>query len=162
MKDHLYDTVPEFRDTEIVKVTNGIKIQQYTEEERRELRRQMRSRYGIGEDETVYLFSGRVSPEKGVLAGLWEFPNMEGKLSESAVREHLKASGIRVLRLSRSICARHVFTHLEWEMGAWRIDCAEPHSAFRWVTRDALRGEIALPSAWKAFSRAVFSDPPSA
>ncbi len=104
----------------------------------------------------------RRRPEKGVLAGLWEFPNMEGKLSESAVREHLKASGIRVLRLSRSICARHVFTHLEWEMGAWRIDCAEPHSAFRWVTRDALRGEIALPSAWKAFSRAVFSDPPSA
>ena len=67
VKDHLYDTVPEFRDTEIVKVTNGIRIQQYTEEKRRELRRQMRSRYGIGEDETVYLFSGRVSPEKGVL-----------------------------------------------------------------------------------------------
>lgn len=67
VKDHLYETVPKFRNTEIQKVTNGIKAVSYSEEERTALRNRMRREYQIGADETVYLFSGRVSPEKGVL-----------------------------------------------------------------------------------------------
>lgn len=67
VKRHLYETVPAFRNTEIVKVTNGIRISRYTEEEKWDIRCRLRAEYGIGEDETVYLFSGRVSPEKGVL-----------------------------------------------------------------------------------------------
>ncbi len=67
VKHHLYETVPAFKDTEIVKVTNGIRISRYTDEEKREIRRRLREAYQIGENETVYLFSGRVSPEKGVL-----------------------------------------------------------------------------------------------
>lgn len=82
-KEHLYDTVPEFKNTEIVKVTNGIKVQDYPEEERQVIRKQMRDKYNIGDDETVYLFSGRVSPEKGVLEMTRAFvsvlPNLKNK-----------------------------------------------------------------------------------
>lgn len=67
VKDHLYQTVPQLRNTEIVKVTNGIRGWTYSKEERQSLREQMRDRYHVGEEETIYLFAGRVSPEKGVL-----------------------------------------------------------------------------------------------
>ena len=67
VKNHLYETVPEFKNTVIEKVTNGIKIIEYSEQERVDIREEMRKKYGIAADETVYLFSGRVSPEKGVL-----------------------------------------------------------------------------------------------
>ena len=67
VRTHLYETVPELKDTEIVKVTNGIKSCACSEEERLLLRKNMREQYGIGDSETVYLFSGRVSPEKGVI-----------------------------------------------------------------------------------------------
>lgn len=67
VKDHLYQTVPQLQNTEIVKVTNGIREWTYSKEERQSLREQMRDRYHVGEEETIYLFAGRVSPEKGVL-----------------------------------------------------------------------------------------------
>lgn len=67
VKDHLYQTVPQLRNTEIVKVTNGIRGWTYSTEERQSFREQMRDRYHVGEEETIYLFAGRVSPEKGVL-----------------------------------------------------------------------------------------------
>lgn len=67
VKDHLYQTVPQLQNTEIVKVTNGIRGWTYSKEERQSLREQMRDRYHVGEEETIYLFAGRVSPEKGVL-----------------------------------------------------------------------------------------------
>lgn len=67
VKSHLYETVPEFENTAIEKVTNGIRAKEYSNQERANIRKEMRSKYGIADDETVYLFSGRVSPEKGVL-----------------------------------------------------------------------------------------------
>ncbi|HIZ60090.1 MAG TPA: glycosyltransferase family 4 protein [Candidatus Dorea faecipullorum] len=67
VKDHLYQTVPQLQNTEVVKVTNGIRGWTYSKEERQSLREQMRDRYHVGEEETIYLFAGRVSPEKGVL-----------------------------------------------------------------------------------------------
>ncbi|MEE1396870.1 glycosyltransferase family 4 protein [Ruminococcus sp.] len=66
VKDLLYSTVPEFADTEIVKITNGIRICQVGKEREQRIRMRMRQRYHIAEDETVYLFAGRVSAEKGV------------------------------------------------------------------------------------------------
>lgn len=67
VKDHLYRTVPELSSTEIVKVTNGIPICSRPVTLRGSIRSTMRSKYGIAEDETIYVFAGRVSPEKGVL-----------------------------------------------------------------------------------------------
>lgn len=67
VRNHLYETVPEFQNTVIEKVTNGIPIKAYSNQERADIRKEMRAQYGIADDETVYLFLGRISPEKGVL-----------------------------------------------------------------------------------------------
>ncbi|MCH5161955.1 MAG: glycosyltransferase family 4 protein [Clostridiales bacterium] len=67
VKNLLYDTVPQFKDTQIEKVGNGIKIEKLEPKNEREIRTAVRNEYSIKEDETVFLFCGRVSPEKGVL-----------------------------------------------------------------------------------------------
>lgn len=66
VKSLLYKTVPEVANTEIVKITNGIHICQMGNEKQQRMRMRMRNRYQIADDETVYLFAGRVSAEKGV------------------------------------------------------------------------------------------------
>lgn len=66
VKQLLYSTVPEFADTDIVKVTNGIQICRLKKNRQKQIRMRMREHLHIAEDETVYLFAGRVSAEKGV------------------------------------------------------------------------------------------------
>lgn len=66
VKNLLYSTVPEFNNTVIEKITNGIKPCKLSNAQIQRSRTRMRTKYNIAEDETVYLFAGRVSAEKGV------------------------------------------------------------------------------------------------
>ena len=46
----------------------------------------------------------------------------------------------------------HVFTHVEWDMRCYMLRCAAaPEGDLHWVTREALAGEIALPTAFRMF-----------
>ncbi len=83
VKNLLYETVPQFADTEIVKVVNGIKITKYDDGQLQKIRAAMREKYSIGQDETVFLFCGRVSPEKGVLEMTRAYASVIPKLKKS-------------------------------------------------------------------------------
>ncbi len=61
----------------------------------------------------------RKRPETGLLAGLWELPNVEGVLTEPAVAEQFP-DHISVERLKEK---KHIFTHIEWHMTPWLIRC---------------------------------------
>lgn len=82
-------------------------------------------------EKTVFLlFRGdRVAiakrPSKGLLAGLWEFPNADEHLSEEKAREYLTERGLSPALLQETPRARHVFTHLEWHMTGFRVDCGD-------------------------------------
>ena len=107
------------------------------------------------------LFSqeGRVAlhrrPEQGLLAGLWELPGTEGALSREEAAAWLAAQGVPVGELSPGPEAKHVFSHVEWHMGSWVAQNVEEVPGFVWVTREELRREYALPSAFKAFFPAM-------
>ena len=107
------------------------------------------------------LFSqeGRVAlrrrPEQGLLAGLWELPGTEGALSREEAVAWLAAQGVPVGELSPGPEAKHVFSHVEWHMGSWVAQNVEEVPGFVWVTREELRREYALPSAFKAFFPAM-------
>ena len=45
----------------------------------------------------------------------------------------------------------HIFTHLEWEMTGYVIDCAEGDPAFCWALPQELTGVYALPTAFRQF-----------
>ena len=90
-------------------------------------------------------FAVRRRPETGLLAGLYEFPNLEGRPAANALKTAFRADRIR-----KSGTARHVFSHVEWDMTLYRAETDDPPDGFEWVTRADLRSKTAIPSAFKA------------
>lgn len=105
----------------------------------------------------VLLCGGQVylqkRPETGLLAGLWEFWNTEGFLTGAELRARLTAGGVAVEELLPLKKAKHIFTHLEWQMRGFLVYAEAPAPlAGQWVPLSRLRAEYALPGALKAYS----------
>lgn len=93
----------------------------------------------------------RRRPAKGLLAGLWELPALEGHLSPEEARAALAAQGWQVQKLLSLRPAKHIFTHVEWHMNGYYIELAAPPDGLTFVSPAALRTDYALPSAFRAF-----------
>ena len=85
----------------------------------------------------------RKRPPEGLLAGLWEFPSVEGWRKKKEVSALLNGLPVR-----KGPSARHVFSHVEWDMISWTADCPEECGNFVWFESDELP---AVPSAFRAF-----------
>ena len=105
------------------------------------------------EERRVYLlFRGgkialRKRPDKGLLAGLWEFPNtLEGE-----------APPLPLPQLEFSGTAKHIFTHIEWRMTAWAGALAQDDlpPGWVWASREDLQRTYSVPSAFAGFDQAV-------
>ena len=110
------------------------------------------------EERTVFLLTcdGKLAlrrrPESGLLAGLWELPAAAGKLSKEEAAALLAKWGLRVTgELASGKPSKHVFSHVEWHMAAWQAQVGEEATGFAWATREQLRQEYPLPSAFAAY-----------
>ena len=45
--------------------------------------------------------------------------------------------------------AKHVFTHIDWYMKAYRVTVATPNDRFLWVTEEELNTAYSLPTAFR-------------
>ncbi len=70
----------------------------------------------------------RRRPKKGLLAGLCEFPNAEGQFSEEEAIRYCKEQNWAVRQIHPLPAARHIFTHLVWEMTGYEVivEAAKP------------------------------------
>lgn len=110
------------------------------------------------EEKTVFLlhcedqWAIEKRPKRGLLAGLWQFPNTEGVLTpEEAIR--LAAQwGTEPIELEQQINRTHIFTHVEWHMTAYYIECREMPECFVWKQEEQFFEEIALPTAFRIVS----------
>ena len=97
-------------------------------------------------------------PAKGLLAGLYEYPNLPGHLSPEELPGVIRSMGFEPLRLTRLEDSKHIFTHIEWHMIAYAVKIApefdglHPASGFFFVRDDDLRENYAVPSAFSAYS----------
>lgn len=79
------------------------------------------------EKRTVFIFRDeektaiRRRPSKGLLAGMYEFPNREGHLSIEEAAEYGRELGLVPVRIRRLGSARHIFSHVEWHMTGYEI-----------------------------------------
>ena len=79
------------------------------------------------EDMTVFLirFKGgillRKRPDTGLLASLYEFPNVPGHLKKADALRTVEEMGFGPLRIKKLPPAKHIFTHKEWHMTAWEV-----------------------------------------
>ena len=109
------------------------------------------------EQKTVFVLrcGGKLALRKrgatGLLAGLWELPNVEGKLDERAAWRLAEEWGTRPERLLLSSEKEHIFTHIRWDMVAYRIDCGREAEGFLWAEQEKLEKEYSLPTAFRKF-----------
>lgn len=99
----------------------------------------------------------RQRPSTGLLRGLWELPNVEGTLSAAEVTAQLTDWGFSPQGKPISLgSAKHIFTHLEWQMTGWAIPVDGISDTLLFVHPDRLREEFCLPSAFRAYSARIF------
>lgn len=56
-------------------------------------------------------------PRKGLLAGMYEFPNLEGRLSREEVARYVESLELLALKIEPLEEAKHIFSHIEWQIG---------------------------------------------
>ena len=60
-------------------------------------------------------------PEKGLLAGLYELPNLLGHLTREEVLDKVKNMQLEPLYIEKLPDAKHIFSHIEWRMTGYLI-----------------------------------------
>ena len=105
-------------------------------------------------DGVRYLLHRR--PDKGLLAGLYEFPNEPGALDEAKARKAVEDMGFCVHQVRSLSPARHVFTHLTWHLTGYEITVDPiaidrlPNDFFA-PTQEELYGDYSIPGAFNAY-----------
>lgn len=96
---------------------------------------------------------------KGLLAGLYELPNVEGYLEEKQVIEYIKERGYTPIRIQPVCEAKHIFSHVEWHMKGYVIflqaqEYVNDKSQNDWVFVDVedTKENYAVPSAFVKYA----------
>ena len=109
------------------------------------------------EEKTVFILScdGAYAlekrPDKGLLAGLWQFPNTEGKLEVPQAMAYLEEQGLRPREVLRQLERKHIFTHISWEMRGIYVEVMERAENYPWLSVDEIRANAAIPTAFRQF-----------
>lgn len=100
-------------------------------------------------------------PDTGLLAGLWQLPNVDRELSPQEALDMVNTWGLKPLELMGEQNGKHVFTHLEWHMKCYEILCEESSvpvieaeaegNPIVWKSREEIDAEAALPTAFRMF-----------
>ena len=109
------------------------------------------------EEKTVLLLKrdGKIAlrkrPKTGLLAGLWEFPNVEGTLDETAAGAAVEAMGLSVIDWQSRLTAKHIFTHVEWRMTGYALTVrGDGPAELEWVDAAGLAAR-SVPSAFARY-----------
>ncbi len=99
----------------------------------------------------------RKRDSKGLLAGLYEFPNVEGHLTEDEVIAYCKSIGLSSLRVKKLDSAKHIFSHVEWRMIGYYIHvdelekyCKEDLLFVRW---EEIEETYPMPTAFEKYTQ---------
>ncbi|MCH5252605.1 MAG: A/G-specific adenine glycosylase [Lachnospiraceae bacterium] len=101
----------------------------------------------------------------GLLAGLWEFPSMEGHLSLKDIEQFLNKNGISGTKIERMKSGKHIFSHVEWHMRGYHIVLSPdqvPEDKTQdivpdviWTEKEELEKTYAIPVAFHSFLRQI-------
>lgn len=109
------------------------------------------------EEKTVFILScdGKYAlnrrPESGLLAGLWEFPNVPGLLETADALKALEQMGLEPKEIFRQVERKHIFTHIRWEMRGLYLEVSQPAGPYHWFTKEEIESRAALPTAFRQF-----------
>ena len=109
------------------------------------------------EDRTVFIlncddaYALEKRPDKGLLAGLWQYPNVTGTLDTAAALATVESWGLHPKNILRESEKKHIFTHIQWNMKGIYLEVKEKGGNFQWLTEEEIKNEAALPTAFRQF-----------
>ena len=106
----------------------------------------------------------RKRPQKGLLAGLYELPNVEGSMGQEEVVSLVKQMGYAPIRIQPLGEAKHIFSHIEWHMTGYviRVEESEMRQQVQsgsqkddllFVNAEDAKEKYAIPSAFAAYAK---------
>ncbi|MDE6412878.1 MAG: NUDIX domain-containing protein, partial [Eubacterium sp.] len=93
--------------------------------------------------------------EGGLLSGLWQLPNILGKMDAEQALHTADSFGVQPIELYQQLNRVHIFTHIRWQMTCYHIQCAQAPSDFTWATAQEIETTYALPTAFRMFFEAT-------
>ncbi len=114
----------------------------------------------------------RKRKDKGLLSGLWEFPNIESDLTKEEVIPYLLEGNLKGLQISIDETievnylgtGKHIFTHIEWHMVGYLIkinrnrvkeDNRGLNEIITWANKEEIKNIYSLPSAFDSFRKEI-------
>ncbi|MDY3917623.1 MAG: A/G-specific adenine glycosylase [Candidatus Limivivens sp.] len=95
-------------------------------------------------------------PDKGLLAGLYELPNLPGRLDREEVLQLLRDWGMEPVHIQELKESRHIFSHIEWHMTGYAIRVEELEHSVRdgllFVEPSRTEKEYPIPAAFAAYT----------
>lgn len=117
------------------------------------------------QERTVFLleYQGRYliqqRPDKGLLAGLWEFPSEEGRLTPEELRDFIQDQGVDLGQIELLGSGKHIFSHVEWHMLGYLIHLQELREEFMqdFVLADVkqIQSQYSIPSAFSVYLKEI-------
>lgn len=91
-------------------------------------------------------------PQKGVLAGMVQFPMLPGRLTKEQLLDQACQLPLQVLHCEPGAGSMHVFTHIEWALASYQLTIAStlPEGWF-WAQLQELQSRYAIPAAYWPF-----------
>lgn len=94
--------------------------------------------------------------DSGLLAGMYEFPNLMGRLSKKEIANYLQKQEISYGKLRKIEDAKHVFSHIEWHMTGYEVmvdNRDNMQDKFLFVELSQLHKKYPVPSAFAAYKK---------
>lgn len=99
----------------------------------------------------------RKRTERGLLHGLWEFPNIEGKLTMNQMETTIQTVAKHSMVAKKLEEAKHIFSHKEWHMIGYYIKVERKEDVdlpeLIWVDYQSIQNDYSLPTAFEAYRK---------
>ena len=90
-------------------------------------------------------------PEKGLLAGLWQFPDVAVELTAQQALRQAERWGTHPTGIEKTIHRTHIFTHVQWELTGVYLECTVRTPRFFWADAQEIEENLGLPTAYRQF-----------
>lgn len=94
---------------------------------------------------------------KGLLAGLYELPNVLGHMREDEVIAYCKQIGLSPLRFKKLGTGKHIFSHIEWHMEGYAVQLDEfavqEAEGMIFLQPEEVEKNYPIPSAFEAYTK---------
>ena len=101
----------------------------------------------------------RKRDNEGLLAGLWELPNVDETIIYDKLEDIVVQWETNVKYMERLSEAKHIFSHREWHMVGYYIQLDSkqgiPFDHLTWASKEAIADTFSLPTAFEAYRKII-------